>query len=68
MRMRFFDFHQKALNSGIESLLNQYDDACAKYIDGKIDKHRFKKTYNKRKLETSLKIKEVRGVFQSYDI
>lgn len=42
-----FDFHQKALNSGIESLLNQYDDACAKYIDGKIDKHRFKKTYNK---------------------
>jgi len=42
-----FQFHQKALDSGIESLLNQYDDACAKYIDGKIDKHRFKKTYNK---------------------
>ena len=42
-----FEFHQKALKSGIESLLNQYDDACAKYIDGKIDKHRFKKTYNK---------------------
>ncbi|OVZ88320.1 hypothetical protein CBW54_09730 [Yersinia kristensenii] len=42
-----FEFHEKALKSGIESLLNQYDDACAKYIDGKIDKHRFKKTYNK---------------------
>lgn len=42
-----FKFHEKALKSGIESLLNQYDDACAKYIDGKIDKHRFKKTYNK---------------------
>lgn len=42
-----FDFHKKALDSGIESMLNQYDDACAKYIDGKIDKNRFKKTYNK---------------------
>lgn len=42
-----YDFHKKALDSGIESMLNQYDDACAKYIDGKIDKNRFKKTYNK---------------------
>ena len=44
---KLFEFHEKAFKSGIESMLNQYDDACAKYIDGKIDKHRFKKTYNK---------------------
>ena len=42
-----FELHSKALDSMIESMLNQYDDACAKYIDNKIDKSRFKKTYYK---------------------
>lgn len=29
----------------LEDLLNAYDEACAKYIDNKVDKKRFKKLY-----------------------
>lgn len=29
----------------VEDNLNAYEDACAKYLDGKIDKQRFKKMY-----------------------
>lgn len=28
-----------------EELLNAYDEACAKYLDGKVDKERFRKMY-----------------------
>ncbi len=34
-----------ALHSAIEINLNAYEEACAKYIDGKVDKERFKKNY-----------------------
>jgi len=37
---------EKALRSAVEDNLNAYEDACGKYLDGKIDKTRFKKTYN----------------------
>lgn len=33
------------VNFAIEELLNAYEEACAKYIDLKVDKKRFKKTY-----------------------
>lgn len=36
---------KQALNSAIEINLNAYDEACAKYIDNKVDKERFKKNY-----------------------
>lgn len=35
----------KNYHSAIESLSNAYDEACAKYLDSKIDKERFKKMY-----------------------
>lgn len=35
----------KAYDSCVEDLLNQYDEACKKYIDGKVDKIMFKETY-----------------------
>lgn len=38
-------YYRKNFNAAIESLLNTYDDACSKYIDGKVDKERFRKTY-----------------------
>ena len=38
--------YDKNLDSSIESMLNTYDDACAKYLDKKIDKIRFKKTFH----------------------
>ena len=36
---------QKSFNSSLENYLNILEEACAKYIDDKIDKIRFKKTY-----------------------
>lgn len=35
----------KSRNSIIENYLNAYEDACGKYIDNKIDKIRFRKSY-----------------------
>ena len=34
------------LESALEGVLNAYDEACAKYLDGKVDKERFKKLYH----------------------
>lgn len=31
--------------AALEDVLNAYDEACAKYIDNKVDKDRFKKLY-----------------------
>lgn len=31
--------------AALEDVLNVYDEACAKYIDSKVDKERFKKLY-----------------------
>lgn len=36
---------QNVYFSSEEQLRNAYEDACAKYLDGKIDKDRFKKMY-----------------------
>ncbi|GKV94962.1 hypothetical protein H2Y56_11305 [Pectobacterium aroidearum] len=36
------------LNFLTESVLNSYDIACQRYLDGKVDKGRFKKTYSER--------------------
>ncbi len=36
----------QALNSAVEQNLNAYDEACAKYLDNKVDKERFKKNYH----------------------
>ncbi|MGL5267579.1 MAG: hypothetical protein ACRC9E_15390 [Plesiomonas shigelloides] len=40
------NIHETTLHSMTQSMLNQYDDACAKYLDNKIDKVRFRKTYS----------------------
>ncbi|MCU0120551.1 hypothetical protein N8H74_20000 [Pseudomonas sp. B2M1-30] len=36
---------RKIMASAEQSLVNHYDFACSKYIDGKVDKIRFKKSY-----------------------
>ncbi|WP_086792936.1 hypothetical protein [Pseudomonas sp. SCPG-7] len=36
---------RKIMDSAVQSLVNHYDFACSKYIDGKVDKIRFKKSY-----------------------
>ena len=37
---------KKALNAAYERNLNAYEEACAKYLDNKVDKDRFKKNYH----------------------
>lgn len=36
---------EKVFKSKVENNLNAYEEACAKYIDGKVDRERFKKSY-----------------------
>lgn len=36
----------QALNTANERNLNAYEEACAKYLDNKVDKERFKKNYH----------------------
>lgn len=40
-----FEIIRKAYSSAVEDWLNAYEEACAKYLDGKVDKERFRKTY-----------------------
>ena len=40
-------FKAKMHDESIEIMLNVYDEACAKYLDGKVDKERFKRSYHK---------------------
>lgn len=37
--------YTKLMAAVLEDYLNAFDEACAKYVDNKIDKKRFKKTY-----------------------
>ena len=39
------NFNAKMLDMSLEMVCNAYDEACAKYLDGKVDKNRFKKLY-----------------------
>ena len=43
---RLLDLKQKRFNVAIENNLNAYEEACAKYRDGKIDRKRFRKMYS----------------------
>ena len=45
----------KNMRAAIQGMLNIYDEACAKYLDGKVDKERFKRNY----------IFEIRNLLQS---
>ncbi len=50
-------YTKQCMKVSIEQLLNVYEEACAKYIDSKIDKKRFKKTY----------IDEIKNIVESDD-
>lgn len=36
---------RKIMDSAVQSLVNHYDSACSKYIDGKVDRVRFRRSY-----------------------
>lgn len=44
---RLLGFHEKIFSSAVENNLNAYEEACAKYLDKKVDCERFKKIYKK---------------------
>lgn len=50
-------YTNQCMKVAMEQLLNAYEEACAKYIDSKIDKKRFKKTY----------IDEIKNIVESDD-
>ncbi|MDP5240913.1 hypothetical protein Q9Q94_15330 [Uliginosibacterium sp. 31-16] len=54
------DLYRKNFNAATQTLINYYDAACSKYIDEKVDKVRFKKTYKNeiRKLVENEDLKE----------
>ena len=39
------NYTDQLMKSATEELLNSYEEACSKYLDKKVDKKRFKKTY-----------------------
>lgn len=49
------DSYRKNIDAATQTLINCYDSACSRYIDGKLDKVRFKKTY---KIEIIQLVKE----------
>lgn len=44
---RLLDSYEKIFLAAVENNLNAYEEACAKYLDKKVDCGRFKKTYKK---------------------
>jgi len=46
---RIIDLYTKQFDLAIENNLNAYEEACAKYLDKKVDKKRFKKIYKTEK-------------------
>lgn len=56
------EIYRKNFNASVQTLMNTYDDACSKYIDGKVDKIRFKKNY-KYEIRNLLEDKELKEYF-----
>ncbi|MFA0671398.1 hypothetical protein AB4584_19465 [Vibrio splendidus] len=56
------EIYRKNFNAAVQTLMNTYDDACSKYIDGKVDKVRFKKNY-RYEIRNLLENKELKEYF-----
>lgn len=56
------EIYRKNFNASVQTLMNTYDDACSKYIDGKVDKIRFKKNY-RYEIRNLLENKELKEYF-----
>lgn len=57
---RVLAIFEKAFRTAIENNINAYEDACAKYLDNKVDRTRFEKLYKAevRQLVESIDLKE----------
>ena len=59
---RMIDLYSKQFDLAIENNLNAYEEACAKYLDSKVDKKRFKKLY-KTEIRQLVEKKELKSYF-----
>lgn len=61
-------YSSQIVKVSIEELLNSYEEACAKYIDKKVDKKRFKKLYYDeiKKVVESQELKDYYNVGSKY--
>jgi hypothetical protein len=57
-----YEIFVKLFKSALENNLNDYEVACAKYLDKKIDKERFKRTY-RVEIENLVKDKSLKDKF-----
>ena len=55
---KLLETHKHIYESSLQDSLNAYEDACAKYIDNKIDKERFTKNFKT----------EIRQLFESTEL
>ena len=56
---------EKQYSEARQNLINSYEEACTKYLDGKIDKVRFKKNYI-IEIRNIVEAKELKGLFDSH--
>lgn len=56
-------YKDQMVKFAIEEFINTYEEACAKYIDKKVDKKRFKKTYSDE-IKNLVESKELKNYFQ----
>jgi ribosomal protein L17 len=59
---RMIDLYLKQFDLAIENNLNAYEEACAKFLDKKVDKKRFKKIY-KTEIRKLVEHKEFKKYF-----
>lgn len=57
---RQLEIYQRNFKAAVESNINAYEEACAKYLDGKVDRRRFEKNYRVplRQLVETAELKE----------
>lgn len=58
------DVYEKMLESAQEDLRNAYEEACSRYLDGKVDKVRFERMYE-IEIRNLVEDKEQKKVFDS---
>jgi hypothetical protein len=58
------EIYQRSFNAAVEGNINAYEEACAKYLDGKVDRKRFGKNYRVA-LRQLIETPELKGYFDA---
>lgn len=60
---RRLEAYERPFNEALEDNLNAYEEACSKYIDNKIDRERFRKSYH-REIQNLCEAKEENSMYE----